>query len=233
MRVVGFDAATDDTVVAAVDDGAVTFESTVGPGADGRPEHSRALLAGIGEAVESLGGWDRIDRIAVGLGPGTFTGLRIAVSTASGLAMSTGTPATGVSTLEAMANSMADGSRAVVPVLDAKRGEVFIAAWAADGTGLLPATALAPAEAAEMVGSIEAPVRVGGPGAVRFRDLFADAGIRVEDPDSEQGRLRGVSICEIGAAVQDPDPDHPLEPIYIREPDAKLWLERDGRPASG
>ncbi len=233
MRVIGFDAATDDTVVAAVDDGAVTFESTVGPGVDGRPEHSRALLAGIGEAVDSLGGWSRVDRIAVGLGPGTFTGLRIAVSTASGLAISTGTPATGVSTLEAMANSMADGRHAVVPVLDAKRGEVFIAAWAADRTGLLTAAALAPEQAVEMIDSIEGPVRVGGAGAVRFRDLFADAGIRVEDPDSEQGRLKGVSICEIGSAVQDSDPDRPLEPIYIREPDAKLWLERDARPASG
>ena len=232
MRVIGFDAATDDTVVAAVSDGAVTFESAVGLGADGRPEHSRALLAGIGQAVESLGGWDRTDRIAVGLGPGTFTGLRIAVSTASGLAMSTGTPATGVSTLEAMAVSMADGRATAVPVLDAKRGEVFIAAWAADGKRLLPTAAVTPGEAAGMIDSIEGPARVGGPGAIRFRDLFADAGIRVEDPESGQGRLNGVSICEIGAAVQDPDPDQPLDPIYIREPDAKLWLERDGRPAA-
>ncbi len=233
MRVIGFDAATDDTVVAAMADGRVTFDLRVGPGADGRPEHSRALLAGISDAVDSVGGWELVDRIAVGLGPGTFTGLRIAVATASGLSISSGVPAVGVMTLEAMAHSMAGGNAATVPVLDARRGEVFIAAWGAGGDRLVPPAALAPARAVETIRSLAGPVRVGGPGAVRFRDLFAGAGIRIEDPDSEQGRLGGIAICEIGASVRNPDPDEPLEPVYIREPDAKLWLERDARPAAG
>lgn len=233
MRVIGFDAATDDTVVAAVCDGEVAFDRRIGLGADGRPEHSRALLPAIGDAVESLGGWQSVDRIAVGLGPGTFTGLRIAVSTASGLSLSTGTPSVGVPTLEAAARPMADGRASVVPVLDARRGEVFVAAWGADGGSLLPPAATAPERAAEQIRSLDGPVRVGGPGAVRFRGLFADAGISIEDPESEQGRLSGVAICEIGSAAPDPHPDESLDPIYIREPDAKLWLERDARPATG
>ncbi len=233
MRVIGFDAATDDTVIAATRDGVPAFESTVGPTADGRPDHSRALLSGIAEAVASLGGWDAVDRIAVGVGPGTFTGLRIAVATASGLSMSTGRPVVGVSTLEATARSIAEGSSSLVPVLDAKRGEVFTGAWDAEGGALLPARAVAPEGAIGMIDSIEGPVRVGGPGAVRFRDLFADAGIRAVDPESEQGRLRGIAICEIGAASPDPDTGRLPQPIYLREPDAKLWLQRDGRPAAG
>ncbi len=227
MRVLGFDCSTDDTVIAACREGEAVFESSTGAGPDGRPEHSRALLEGVEAAAAELGGWQAVDRIAVGLGPGTFTGLRIAAATASGLSLSTGTPAVGVSTLEAMARALSGGDRAAVPVLDAKRGEVFIAAYGPDGVELLPPAALSPADAVESIGSLGCPVRVGGPGAVRFRDLFTGAGIRVEDPESEQGRLSGVAICEIGAAAQIPVPDQPLEPFYIREPDAKLWLDRD------
>jgi tRNA threonylcarbamoyladenosine biosynthesis protein TsaB len=233
LNVVGFDSATDDTVVAALAGGNVEFESRVGPGPDGRPEHTRTLLAGIGDAVDSLGGWQAVDRIAVGLGPGTFTGLRIAVSTATGLSISTGTVAVGVSTLDALARSMTAGEATVVPMLDARRGEVFMTARAADGGLLLPPAAVSPEDALESIRSLTGPLRVGGPGAVRFRDLFADAGIRIDDPESEKGRLSGVAICEIGAAAGEPPPDEPLEPIYIREPDAKLWLERDARPAAG
>jgi tRNA threonylcarbamoyladenosine biosynthesis protein TsaB len=233
LRVIGFDAATDDTVVAAAADGEACFDRRVGPAADGRPQHSRALLAGIADAAGSLGGWQRVDLIVVGLGPGTFTGLRIAVATASGLSISTGVPAVGVPTLEAMAHSMADATVSVVPVLDARRGEVFIAAWGRDGAPLFGPSALPPSHAIELIRSLPGPVRVGGPGAVRFRDLFADAGIRIEDPESEQGRLSGVVICDIGATAPSPDPQESLEPIYIREPDAKLWLERDARQAAG
>ena len=229
MRVVGFDAATDDTVIAASRDGGLTFELVAGPGPDGRPTHSRELLGGITAAAESLGGWKEVDRFAVGLGPGTFTGLRIAVSTASGLAMSTGVRVVGVSTLEAMARTLSGGDASVVPVLDARRGEVFTAAYDAAGAELSPPVAVPPGEAVELIRSLDGAVRVGGPGAVRFADLFADAGIRVEDPQSERCRLSGASICELGVAA-DCDCDHPLQPIYIREPDAKLWLERDGRP---
>jgi tRNA threonylcarbamoyladenosine biosynthesis protein TsaB len=231
--VIGFDAATDDTVVAAVADGETAFDLRTGPGPDGRPAHSRALMRGIGDAADSVGGWQAVDRIAVGLGPGTFTGLRIAVATASGLSMSTGTPVIGVPTLDALVRSIAGASGSTVALLDAKRGELFISARDAGGRQLLPPAAVSPAQAIEAIGSLPGPVRVGGPGAVRFRDLFAGAGIRIEDPESEQGRLNGAAICEIGTAAADPDPNEPLEPIYIREPDAKLWLERDARPAAG
>lgn len=231
MRTIGFDSATDDTAVAALDGDEVIYEQLTGPEPGGRPAHSRELLPAIGAAVESLGGWGAVDRIAVGVGPGTFTGLRIAISTALGLAMSTDTPAVGISTLEAMAHTLSDGSGVVVPVLDAKRGEVFTAAYGASGEELLPAAAVSPEESIESIVALSGPVRAGGAGAVRFGDLFAAAGIKVEDPGSVRGRLRGIFFCELGAAADAPDPKQPLEPIYIREPDAKVWLERDsGRP---
>jgi tRNA threonylcarbamoyl adenosine modification protein YeaZ len=228
VKVIGFDCATDEAVLAACDGDEVVFEQEVPPGADGRPAHSQALLAGVSSAAEALGGWQHVDRIAVGLGPGTFTGLRIAASTASGLALSTGLPVVGVSTLEAMALSLGDREGVRFPVLDARRGEVFIAGYDSDGRVVLPPAALPPAAAIESILGIEGPVTVGGPGAVRFAGLFADAGISIGDPGSESSRLSGVAICRLGAVAAAPESGQTPQPIYIREPDAKLWLERDG-----
>lgn len=228
MRLIGFDCATDDVVVAACAGDAVVFERTVPPGDDGRPVHSGSLLAGITSAAEELGGWKSVDRIAVGLGPGTFTGLRIAASTASGLALSTGVPVVGVSTLEAMALSLGAVEGVRFPVLDARRGEVFVAAWDSAGSRILPPAALPPEVAIKSILGIDGPVTVGGPGAVLFAGLFADAGISVAEPESESGRLSGPAICRLGAAASDPETGQTPQPIYIREPDAKLWLERDG-----
>ena len=83
VRVLAFDTATDDTVVASIDGDRVAFERTVPP--EGRPLHSQALLSLASEAADALGGWDGVERIAVGIGPGTFTGIRIGVATAAGL----------------------------------------------------------------------------------------------------------------------------------------------------
>jgi tRNA threonylcarbamoyladenosine biosynthesis protein TsaB len=233
MKVIGFDCATDEAVLAACDGEEVVLEQVHPPGDDGRPVHSGSLLEGIEAAADALGGWSVVDRIAVGLGPGTFTGLRIAAATASGLALSTGVPVAGVSTLEAMAFSLGARDGVRFPVLDARRGEVFVAAYGGDGTEVLPPAALSPEDAIESILRIEEPVTVGGPGAVRFSGLFADAGISIEDPESPAGRLNGAAICRLGAAASIPENGQTPQPIYIREPDAKLWLERDGRAPTG
>jgi tRNA threonylcarbamoyladenosine biosynthesis protein TsaB len=228
--VVGFDTATDDTVVAACDGSGIAFELTAGPGEDGRPTHSAALLDGLSRAADALGGWTEVDRLAVGIGPGTFTGLRIGLATATGLALSTGVELAGVPTLAALARSLAGGGEAGarrVPMLDAKRGEVFAAVYDDSGEKVRPEVAAAPGAAIEMILELGLPVTVGGPGAVRFADLFGRAGIAVVDPASRRGRLAGEAICRIGAAVAPAGPDNPLKPIYIRAPDAQLWLERD------
>jgi tRNA threonylcarbamoyladenosine biosynthesis protein TsaB len=233
MNVIGFDCATDDAVLAACDGDDVVFEQVHPPGDDGRPAHSRLLLEGIESAAAALGGWTAVERLAVGLGPGTFTGLRIAASTATGLALSTGVPVAGVSTLEAMALSFGPRDGVRFPVLDARRGEVFVSAYDFDGGEVLPPAALSPETAIESILRIAQPVTVGGPGAVRFSRLFADAGISIEDPESPAGRLSGAAICRLGAAASIPENGQTPQPIYIREPDAKLWLERDGRAPTG
>ena len=138
MKIVGFDTSTDETVVAAVDGESTVFDRVVPPG-DRRPLHSQTLLGLVEEAADRLGGWRMVERIAVGIGPGTFTGIRIGVATAGGLSASTGLPAIGISTLDALARSILGSARTggnVLPLLDAKRGQIFGCLHGPDGTPL-------------------------------------------------------------------------------------------------
>jgi tRNA threonylcarbamoyladenosine biosynthesis protein TsaB len=115
------DTATPSTAVAvwAPDGPAVERRDDPAPGE--RPGHAARLLALVDEVVP---GWDAIERIAVGVGPGGFTGLRIGIATARALAQARDLPLVGVSSLAALA-APHDGP--VVAVIDARRGEVFAA----------------------------------------------------------------------------------------------------------
>jgi tRNA threonylcarbamoyladenosine biosynthesis protein TsaB len=232
VNVVGFDTATDDTIVAASRAGETVFEEIAGPGADGRPSHSATLLPALDRAAGELGGWHRVDRIAVGVGPGTFTGLRIGVATALGLGLSTGASLVAVPTLAALAAGLAgSGSGELrVPVLDARRGEVFAAVYDSSGEELQPAAAFRPEECARMIGRLERPASTGGPGAVRFAQVFERGGVRQLMADPGASLLSGSAVCELGATLRPLRQGEPLEPIYIRTPDARLWLERDAEP---
>lgn len=231
MRVLGFDTATDDTVVASVDGGRTAFEKVVSPGE--RPLHSQMLLQLAAEAVAAVGGWEELDLIAVGTGPGTFTGIRIAVATGAGLSASSGVPAVGVPTLDALARSIGAraGAERVMPLLDARRGEVFGGLHRGDGEPLEEPFAISPARLIERLAAesrTEGAPLVAGPGAVRFRDELLRAGLVTEPDGSPVHRLDGRYICELGAAAERTGPET-LKPLYLRIPDAQLWLERDGK----
>lgn len=237
MRVLGFDTATDDTVVAAASDGEIAFERVIPPG-DRRPVHSQALLASATEAADALGGWGSVDRIAVGIGPGTFTGIRIGVATAAGLAASAGTEVVGVSSLDAMARAVATAGNGEFPVaalIDARRGEVFGCLHDGSGAPVGGPFVCGPDELVERLEMLRADVAaplIGGPGAVRFRDELISAGFEVEPAGSPVHRLAGRPFCDLGAEAEKVGPDT-LKPLYLRVPDAQLWLERDGKADQG
>ncbi|MCO5315028.1 MAG: tRNA (adenosine(37)-N6)-threonylcarbamoyltransferase complex dimerization subunit type 1 TsaB [Solirubrobacterales bacterium] len=236
MRVLGIDTATDDTVVGVINGDRSEFERRVGPDGSGRPRHSETLLRSVADGVVAAGGWGGVERLAVGVGPGTFTGIRIGIATARGLVLATDVPVVAVPTLAALARGaarQASEEGPVMAVLDARRGEVFAALHDPDGRELEPPLVCSPERLIRCLEAIStrlprAPL-IAGPGSVRFRERLEQAGFQVPAPDSPIHRLSGRSLCELGSRLSPSEDNKSLEPIYLRAPDAQVWLERDRR----
>lgn len=179
--------------------------------------------------MAASGGWKAVGSIAVGLGPGSFTGLRIGVSTAQALGLSCGLPVTGICTLDALGRAIGDAAPGAsrLAVLDAKRGELFAALYSAGGERLWGPLVSPPDELAERVGGKEdCPVGAGS-GAVRFRQVLVNRGVAVPDDADPVHRIAARHICGLAAIRKDRDGAGPVAPIYLRPPDAERWRERD------
>jgi tRNA threonylcarbamoyladenosine biosynthesis protein TsaB len=206
--ILGLDTATAGTAVAvwAPDGPGIERRDDPPPGA--RPAHAGKLLVLVEDALAAAGaGWDDVERVAVGVGPGSFTGLRLGIATARGLAQARDLPLVGVSSLAALAA----GASADVAVIDARRGEVFALAEGAFG----PA-AFAPDDLAARIRSGWLTV---GDGAVRFREPLERAGAVIPADDSPLHRVSALQVCRLGATGDPADRDA-LLPDYRREPDA-------------
>ncbi|HEY1510621.1 MAG TPA: tRNA (adenosine(37)-N6)-threonylcarbamoyltransferase complex dimerization subunit type 1 TsaB [Solirubrobacteraceae bacterium] len=239
MTILGLDTATRATVAALVRDGnsPLELEARDDPAPGGRPQHATRLLVLAADVLERAGiGWDGVDTVAVGVGPGTFTGLRIGVASARALARARAIPLVGVSTLESVACNACslperDPTETVVAVLDARRGEVFAAAWrrrrARDEQPLLTARACAPEVLAELLGSLDSPMLAIGEGAVEFRQVLERAGAQIPADDSAMHRVSAINHCRLALRMRGSSPDL-VSPEYLRLPDAEL-----NRRASG
>jgi tRNA threonylcarbamoyladenosine biosynthesis protein TsaB len=191
--VLAFDTATSVVTAALTRDGEVVDERV------SRPvsvlEDAELMLAGAGLRPADL------DALAVGIGPGSFTGIRMALATARGLSVALGIPAAGVSTLAALAA----GAPGALPVIDAKRREVFSEAGG-------EAVVLAPADL-----SVDGRVCVGD-GAVRYRALLEERGAEVPPDDDQRHIPRARFHAQL---ARDFGPAEAIEPLYLRVPDAE------------
>jgi tRNA threonylcarbamoyladenosine biosynthesis protein TsaB len=218
--VVGFDTATPVTTAALLRPDGSAVEAHDEPPPESRGRHA-SLLLGLVEQVLRDGGvtWEEVSRLAVGVGPGGFTGLRIGIATARALSQSRALEVVPVSSLEALAAGAA-ASQPVAAVIDARRGEVFAAVFAPDGSPLLGPAALAPEALAERLAALPATPLAVGDGAVRFAEELASAGAVVPPAGTPVHRLDAVQICRLGE-VREPVDRDALLPTYLREPDAK------------
>jgi tRNA threonylcarbamoyladenosine biosynthesis protein TsaB len=219
--VLGFDTATSSTAVAVLLGDGTAVERRDDPPPGERPAHAARLLELAEAALAAAGtGWDEVERLAVGIGPGGFTGLRIGIATARALAQGRGLEVVGVGSLDALAAGAREAHAGpVLAVLDARRGEAFVAAWDAAGARLRPPAAVRPENLPGAVASLGADVLAVGDGAVRFRDQLERAGARVPADESPVHRISAVPLCRLGAAGRPADRDA-LVPDYVRAPDA-------------
>jgi tRNA threonylcarbamoyladenosine biosynthesis protein TsaB len=226
--VLGLDTATADAVVGVAADGEVIRDARVDPGPDGRPRHSQVLLPEIERSVEAAGGWGAIERIAVGIGPGSFTGLRIGIATARALAQAREIPIAPVGSLVALGRGISayGDERLALPVFDARRGEAFAALLEDGGAERWPPFVAAPDELADRVQRLGRPCLAAGDGALRFAAELEAAGATVAPPEDPIHRLAAIDVCAVGEAASEASPDQ-IQPLYLRPPDAKKWLERD------
>jgi tRNA threonylcarbamoyladenosine biosynthesis protein TsaB len=232
MKILAVDTSSSRTAVAVMDGERVLAEDDSEAG----ERHGDVLLARIAEQLEVAGlPLSAIELIGVGLGPGSFTGLRVGLATAKGLALAGPVALRGVSSLEVIARGALERAPLAAVVLDAGRGEVYAALYAR--TGELPELVVAPlrAEPAQAAGRIGEALRARGEavlcggGARRYAQQFAaalGASATLAEPrcDSPLGRhVAGAARAWFRA--QGASDLASVEPVYLRDSDAKLPAE--------
>jgi tRNA threonylcarbamoyladenosine biosynthesis protein TsaB len=228
--ILGFDTATPDTVVALTTDGAEPLELRHAPAPGERPGHASQLLPLARALLDRAGlAFEDVERIGVGIGPGTFTGLRIGVATARALAQASGAEVAPVSTLRALAAGAGhDGP--VLAVLDARRGEAFAAAYAG-GVELLAPAAVKPEALPGLLADRPEPPEAWlavGDGALAFREKLEPAAIAVPADGHPSHRVSAVAICRL-ASTTAPVARDTVVPDYVRLPDAEQTRLRRGQ----
>jgi tRNA threonylcarbamoyladenosine biosynthesis protein TsaB len=207
MLVLGLDTCLSSCSVAVLD-GARVLASAREVMARGHQERLAPMVRDV--MAEAGLGFDCLERIAVTVGPGSFTGLRVGIAFAKGLALALDLPAVGIGSLEALA---AEAQGLVFPAIDARRGQLYLQAFE-DGRALMAPDALSAETAAARVAELSQgrPFTLVGSGAALLEGLAQGARIvAVEGADARHvARL---------AAQRDASP---LKPLYLRAPDAKL-----------
>ena len=240
MIILGFDTATSATAVGLRLADSTTLEARDDPPPGGHPGHATKLLVMARELLEEAGiGWLNVERLGVGVGPGTFTGLRVGLATARGLAQSLSLELVGVSSLTALAEGAkrpaAEAGSGVLSVIDARRGEVFLAAHDGGLHELLAPRAVAPGLVGDALGELDGAISrwtAVGDGAVRYREDFEGLGVVVPEDSNALHLLRGGAICELAAALDPAGELSHVLPDYRRRPDAELALSAaQGRDA--
>lgn len=227
MRILGFDTATPATAVALWDEAdgtAVSRRDDPPPGT--RPNHAVQLMALIAELIDrDPNGWAGVDRIAVGVGPGTFTGLRIGVATARALGQARDLPLVGISTLESLAlgarpQARLEGIETVAAVIDARRGEAFAAGFTGAEVRFEPRV-LSPDALGALLAEGGKSVLAVGDGAIKFRAALERSGASIPEDDSELHRVSALNHCRLARDRPASPPDQ-IRPAYLRLPDAEI-----------
>ena len=237
MRILSFDTATSACSAAVWEDGRIVAKRFE-PMSRGQSER---LMPMVREVLSEAGiDFPDLDLLAVTIGPGAFTGLRIGLAAARGMALAGDLAYFGVTTLNAIAAGVSEHERQkanVLVVLDSKRPEVYAQTFRSDLRPLSEAQALMPADLAALTENGEGygeRVLVAGDGAGQAVEALKDKGIEAV-LSTAPGVPDAATVAAIAAERWSPDqPAEPLRPLYLRPPDAKASKNVGGiRPRKG
>jgi tRNA threonylcarbamoyladenosine biosynthesis protein TsaB len=191
------------------------------------------MLAWSGLDLGNVGG------IAVGIGPGLFTGLRVGVETAKTLAQVLGVPIVGITSLDALAFAVRHTSRRIACVIDARRGEVFAAVYRAVPGGVVRETdhlVLKPDHLVAELQAVPGEVLCVGNGAILYRREIEDLGSRVEFASPAVASPNAAALVELAIPRflrEEHDRLFDVVPLYLRKSDAEIAWDQRTRGAQG
>jgi tRNA threonylcarbamoyladenosine biosynthesis protein TsaB len=177
---------------------------------------------------------DEFSAIAVDIGPGLFTGMRVGLSAAKAMAQALRIPMIGISSLDLLAFPMRHGDRTIAAVIDARKGEVFHAMYRPVPGGVQQVSEPRCASVDDLVADILArgeQVVCVGDGALRYRDEI-DAGVRCEFAEQYQSSPSAAPLVQLAHAKalrEEWVNPRDIQPLYLRAPDAQInWSTRQG-----
>lgn len=227
MNILGIETSTKTGSVAIVSEDGVVAQYSLNI----EVTHSERLMSTVDRVLKDTGlVIHDLDGFSVAIGPGSFTGLRIGLSTVKGLALATGKPIAAVPTLQALAWNLPYSVYPVCPLLDARKNEVYAALYRFAGTALvqvLPETAISIFRLAEQISE---KVVFTGEGSRIFRYGIQEVfGERAVFAPHSAVLPSGAKVAEIGLDMiksgRQAEPDR-LTPLYIRRPEAEVVWEK-------
>jgi tRNA threonylcarbamoyladenosine biosynthesis protein TsaB len=227
MRTLAFDTSTKYMSVACLDDGAIAAEFHEDAGV----RHSEILVPTIKDMLARID-WDiaEIGLFCVGLGPGSFTGLRIAVSTLKGFVLATGGMAAGVASMDAAAVNAPRGKKLAAPLLDAHKGKVYSCIYDISGSRPVRRTEYLLVPVAELLSGLKEEVVFFGDAVSKYRkDLDSCALADYHEGLDWHPRASTIGLLGIEKAKAGGDDPEALEPMYLHVKECEVSAEAMSR----
>jgi universal bacterial protein YeaZ len=224
MLTLAFDTSSKTVAVALLQDDVILYDAIINVDLN----HSEVLLPAIDQAcLQTKIKISEIDLFASTIGPGSFTGLRIGVSTLKGLMLATGKPAVGISSLAALALNVGKSSKIICSAMDAGRGQVYIAYYRYNENGLLDQIGTDKAvDPREISHNPEQEVVFVGDGAIKYADIISNIKTKeINIASAAQQYIRASSVGILGREKYNRNELLNAEtfvPVYLRSADAHM-----------
>jgi tRNA threonylcarbamoyladenosine biosynthesis protein TsaB len=224
MLTLAFDTSSKTAAVALLQDDVILYDTIINVGLN----HSEVLLPAIDQAcLQTRIKIAEIDLFACTIGPGSFTGLRIGVSTLKGLVLATGKPAVGISSLAALALNVSRSSKIICSVMDAGRGQVYIAYYLYNENGLIDQMSTEKAvDPREIIQNPEQEIIFVGDGAIKYANILSNTKTKeINIVSTLHQYIRASSVGFLGREKYDRNELLNAEnfvPIYLRSADAHM-----------